>query len=615
MAKLLFIRRNIKKILLVAVPILLLPIPIALQSKQGNCAYGLLLMAVFWISEALPLAVTAMLPVFVFPLLGVSKVKTMTSLYYNHITFVLIGGLSVAIAVEKWNVHRRIALKLLLLMGSQPKWLMLGFMLITCFLSMWMSNTATTSMMIPIAQAVLVQLIKTKKRNTSLMNQEFEVTVDMPYNNEKEREEIQNGTEINNLQISKKSNDKLEVVEVKRKLENEEDYENFNFDTLDPASKKFCKVFCLCICYAANCGGIGTLTGTGPNLVMKGQADMMAGGESVITFTSWFIFGFPIAVVNCIIAWLVLQIAFFGVTSLLCTGQKDDSNTVQEAIRKECQKLGQITFAEKAVLVHFVVLIILWFSRNPEFAPGWGSFFKDGYLGDSVPAIIVMVSLFTFPSRRMVKDDPMDNVKEIPPLLDWKTVSARMPWNVALLLGGGFALAKACTESGLSVWLASQMSAFRDIDSWSMIFVICLIASFATEVTSNTAICTLLLPILAELAIGMHLNPIYIMLPATISTSFAYMLPVATPPNTIAFSYGYLKVIDMVKIGFILNLLCVGVVTIAINTYGITFFQLDEFPEWADKFLKTSTEMNSLKDNTTIVYTDGVIYNFSLPLP
>lgn len=161
----LFLRRNSKKIIFLSCPILLLPVPAVLQSKTGSCAYGLLLMAIFWITEALPLAVTALLPIFLFPLLGVSKVNTLASTYTNNIIFVLIGGLSVAIAIEKWNVHKRIALRLLLLMGSQPKWLMLGFMLITCFLSMWVSNTATTAMMIPIAQAVIVQLMETKHKH------------------------------------------------------------------------------------------------------------------------------------------------------------------------------------------------------------------------------------------------------------------------------------------------------------------------------------------------------------------------------------------------------------------------------------------------------------------
>ncbi|XP_034298998.2 solute carrier family 13 member 2 [Magallana gigas] len=596
----LFLRRNSKKIIFLSCPILLLPVPAVLQSKTGSCAYGLLLMAIFWITEALPLAVTALLPIFLFPLLGVSKVNTLASTYTNNIIFVLIGGLSVAIAIEKWNVHKRIALRLLLLMGSQPKWLMLGFMLITCFLSMWVSNTATTAMMIPIAQAVIVQLMETKHKHLKEDKDVEEAVTETLLT----KDILKNGGSVENddvTQLNGSNIDKMEVFEHSEKTETEY---SFDFESLDPASKRFCKAFCLCICYASNCGGIGTLTGTGPNLVIKGQADLMSDGQSVITFTSWFIFGFPIAVVTCLITWVVLQIYFFGVKQLFSCN-KEDSTRVQDVIRMEYNKLGDITFAEKAVFFHFVILVLLWFSREPEFFPGWGSFFEHGYLGDSVPAVMIMISLFIFPSRRREKGNSIDDVIEIPSLLDWKTVSARMPWGVALLMGGGFALAKACTDSGLSQWLADQMSAIKDINEWSMVFVLSLIASFATEVTSNTAISTLILPILAELAIGIHKNPIYIMLPAAISTSFAFMLPVATPPNTLAFSYGYLKVIDMVKVGFILNIICVVVVTVAVNTWGIPYYKLDEFPDWAEKFLKTSIEIStSLPDNgTTNIYT------------
>lgn len=592
----LFIRRNFRKIIFLTSPILLLPLPIALQSQMGNCAYGLLLMAIFWITEALPLAVTALLPIFLFPLLGVSKVKTLASTYTNNITFVMIGGLSVAIAIEKWNVHKRIALRLLLSMGSQPKWLMLGFMLITCFLSMWISNTATTAMMIPIAQAVLVQLMETKHK-------ESKEGIDKPVTEallEKDGVCIECRDENNHQNGSMKTKNSNAVVKTEKK---ESEY-SFDFESLDPPSKKLAKAFCLSICYAANCGGIGTLTGTGPNLVMKGLADLLSNGQSIVTFTSWFMFGFPLALISCFISWLVLQIYFFGVKPLFSC-YREDSTQVQDVIRMEYNKLGHITFAEKAVLFHFILMVILWFTREPEFIPGWGSLFKDGYIGDSVPAVMIMTSLFMFPSRKREKGNPLDDVMEIPSLLDWKTVAARMPWNITLLLGGGFALAKACTESGLSLWLAVQMTAFKDVNSWLMIFVITLISSFATEVTSNTAISTLILPILAELAIGIHKNPIFIMLPSAISTSFAFMLPVATPPNTIAFSYGYLKVIDMVKVGFVLNILCVVVVTVAVNTWGIPLLKLDEFPDWAEKFLKTSIEISTgLPDNaTTNIYT------------
>ncbi|VDI49083.1 solute carrier family 13 (sodium-dependent dicarboxylate transporter), member 2/3/5 [Mytilus galloprovincialis] len=432
--------------------------------------------------------------------------------------------MSVAVCIEKWNIHRRFALKLLLLLGTSTKWLTFGFMVTTAFMSMWVSNTATTSMMIPIGQAVLVELVRARKGKSI------------------DQEEKEIGEQI----VEKIDN--LEENESKLKLiKSNGDSDTFEFEKLDTESKDLCKLVCLCICYSANCGGIGTLTGTGPNLVLKGQLDQLAGGSSGITFATWFIFGFPITVVSVLINWVVLQIMFFGWRGPFTKSKTSENpERIKMVLQKQYENLGEINFAQKAVCVHFVMLVLLWFSLEPEFVPGWGHFFKKGYVSDAVPGMIIATSLFIFPSRRRSKTDTgEDDTNEIPPLLDWQTFVQKIPWGVTLLLGGGFALAFACQESGLSLWLGAQLSVFRDVPVWIMIFIICLIVSLATEVISNTATCTIVLPVLANMAAGIHLHPTYLMLPASVACSFAFMLPVATPPNTIAFSYGYLKVTDM----------------------------------------------------------------------
>ncbi|OWF38503.1 Solute carrier family 13 member 5 [Mizuhopecten yessoensis] len=304
----------------------------------------------------------------------------------------------------------------------------------------------------------------------------------------------------------------------------------------------------------------------------------MSDGESGITFATWFVFAFPVAVINVLLAWLCLQVVYFGLRNLFKSGDKSEGEAVKKIIRSQYDSLGNMSFAEKAVMVLFVILVLCWFTLEPEFVPGWGSLFKHGYISDAVPAMIICCLLFVFPSSR----NQNNANKSSATLLDWKTFNRKFPWGVALLLGGGFALAHACKESGLSLWLARMMAVMTGIPEWAMIAVICLVISLSTEVTTNTAVCTIFMPILADLAKGIHVHPIYIMLPAAISSSFAFMLPVATPPNTIAFSYGYLRIIDMVKVGWILNLLCVVIVTIAINTWGMAYFRLDVYPEWAE---------------------------------
>ncbi|XP_069104592.1 Na(+)/citrate cotransporter-like [Argopecten irradians] len=470
---------------------------------------------------------------------------------------------------------------------------MLGFMLTTAFLSMWVSNTATTSMMIPIAQAVLTQLmdmrISHNKNKNVLATQKVDInsgkqeslvlpeldTVEIIITPEdQDVKEFTNHQSEQDQIADQQESFELETL-VKQKVREEED---FDFEALDPESQKLCKAMLLSICYAANCGGVGTLTGTGPNLVMKGQADLIADGKSGITFATWFVFAFPVAVINVLLAWLCLQVVYFGVRNIFKSGDKSEGEQVKKIIQNQYDSLGSMSFAEKAVMCHFVILVLCWFTLEPEFVPGWGSLFKHGYINDAVPAMVIACLLFVFPSSRK-QDRAHDQTCRT--LLDWKMFNRKLPWGVALLLGGGFALAHACKESGLSLWLAQQMGIMTGIPTWIMIAIICLIISLSTEVTTNTAVCTIFMPILADLAKGIHVHPIYIMFPAAISSSFAFMLPVATPPNTIAFSYGYLKIVDMVKVGWILNLLCVMVVTLAINTWGMAYFRLDVYPDWA----------------------------------
>ncbi|XP_033742792.1 solute carrier family 13 member 5-like [Pecten maximus] len=589
-----FLQKNKTLLLTIIPPVVLLPLPLATQSQESKCAYGLLLMAFYWTTETFPVAITATLPVILFPMMGVSKVSVLSAKYFHQITFVLMGGLAVAIAIEKWDVHKRIALRLLLIMGTTPKWLMLGFMLTTSFLSMWISNTATTSMMIPIAQAVLSQLVatRTSQDQNHVKQNEEQNTLEIPeISVNAAQTEMMALPNIESVELTIPPSGHAEKeefighqpaqqvsVEQDNFFEKNREDEDFDFESLDPESQKLCKAMLLSICYAANCGGVGTLTGTGPNLVMKGQADLMADGKSGITFATWFVFSFPVALINVLLAWLCLQVVYFGIGNLFKSGDKSEAEAVKGIIRKQYESLGRMSFAEKAVLVHFIILVLCWFTLEPEFVPGWGSLFKHGYVSDSVPAMVIGSLLFVFPSSRN-----QNNVssKKCRTLLDWKTFNRKLPWGVALLLGGGFALAHACQESGLSLWLAQQMGIMTGIPTWVMVAIICLIISLSTEITTNTAVCTIFMPILADLAKGIHVHPIYIMLPAAISSSFAFMLPVATPPNTIAFSYGYIKIVDMVKVGWILNLLCVAIVTLAVNTWGMAYFRLDVYPDWA----------------------------------
>ncbi|KAM9450907.1 solute carrier family 13 member 2 isoform 2-T2 [Clarias gariepinus] len=570
-------------------PFLILPLPLLAPSSQANCGYVIILMALYWCTECIPLAVTALIPIILFPFLGIMESEQVCMLYLKDTNMLFIGGLLVAIAVEHWNLHKRIALGVLLIVGVRPALLMLGFMSVTAFLSMWISNTATTAMMLPIAQAVLEQLSKTEAERDDRELREGR------HNQAFEMGEIPNTKVPFNIQTQQISVQEPDFEAEQKRQAREQRYLWLN------------KGMSLSVCYSASIGGTATLTGTTPNLILKGQMDtLFPGNPNVINFASWFGFAFPNMVLMLLLSWLWLQYMYLGLNFKKTFGCGSRNASDQEAyrvIKEEYRKLGRMKFAEAAVLTVFVSLVVLWFSRDPGFMPGWASTLNQSgpFVTDGTVAIFMSTLLFLIPSqlpevclpRRVDEhegteegEQPVEGRqrkhKAPPALLVWKVVHERMPWNIVLLLGGGYALATGSEESGLSKWLGQSLSPLEKIPPFAISLLLCLLVGTFTECSSNTATTTLFLPILASMARTIRLHPLYVMLPCTISASLAFMLPVATPPNAIAFSFGTLKVLDMAKAGFMLNIIGILTINLAINTWGTAMFQLNTFPTWTN---------------------------------
>ncbi|XP_062275313.1 solute carrier family 13 member 2-like [Scomber scombrus] len=572
-------------IVIVLTPLLLLPLPLIIPTSEAKCGYAIILMALYWCTECIPLAVTALLPVILFPMMGIMESGEVCIQYLKDSNVLFIGGLLVAIAVEHWNLHKRIALQVLLIVGVKPSLLMIGFMSTTAFLSMWISNTASTAMMLPIANAVLQQLCDTEAEaeerdhdqpaaKDGLENQGFEMG-DIKEKNNKEL--IRKDSSIN-VEVSVWSPEAEH-----RRLEREQKY------------LKLSKGMSLSVCYAASIGGTATLTGTTPNVILKGQIDeLFPDNGGIINFESFFGFSFPNMVLMLALSWLWLQFMFLGFNlkkSFGCGTNKAGDKEAYQVIKDEYKRLGRMSFAEGCVLVIFMLLVLLWFTREPGFIPGWATvlFNKDKtYVTDGTVAILMSALFFCIPSnlprccKKSEDGRPGPLPKLLPPLLNWDIVHEKMPWNILLLLGGGFALAHGSEESGLSVWLGESLVPLQSIPPFAISILLCLLVAMFTECSSNTATTTLFLPILASMATAIKIQPLYIMFPCTISASLAFMLPVATPPNAIAFSYGNLKVMDMARTGFILNFVGVITTNIAINTWGVALFQLNTFPSWAN---------------------------------
>lgn len=457
-----------------------------------------ILMAVWWITEAIPLAVTSLLPVALFPLLGIMNGKDVAATYFNDVIFLFMGGFMVALAMQRWNLHKRIALNILRFTGVKPTSILLGFMFASFFLSMWISNTATAMMMLPIALSVMDQL------------------------------EQQSG-KTSRLGIG----------------------------------------LLLGVAYGASTGGMATLVGTPPNLSFSRIFHIYFPYAPELSFASWFIFGLPLAFIMLVVIWVFLLVVF---------GKQDkDQQLKSDTFQDEHKKLGKISSEEKAVFLVFCLMALLWiFRAELDFGriviPGWSSLFpKPELITDGTVATMMALVLFLWPAR---------SAKGA--LLDWPT--ARMlPWRILLLFGGGFALASGFKESGLSLWFGSQLEFVADYPIWFVIAGIAFMMTFLTELTSNTATTEMILPVLAGIAIHTELNPLLLMIPATLSASMAFMLPVATPPNAIVFGSGRISMRQMAINGLILNLLGVVLVSLMMLLWGTIVFDIDlsVFPAWA----------------------------------
>ncbi len=461
-----------------------------------------LLMAVWWISEAVPLAITSLLPVVLFPLLGVMNGKAVSSTYFNHVIFLFMGGFIIAIAMQKWNLHRRIALKILMHTGVSPARILLGFMLATAFLSMWISNTATTMMMVPILISIIQKLEES---------------------------------------VGKKS------------------------------MKKYATGLLLGVAYSASIGGIATLVGTPPNLSFARIFQIMFPNAPEISFANWMAFALPVTIIFLAFVWFYLYLIFKP-------KKKSWSNISKDSFKNQYRELGKISREEKYILIDFILLALLWISRSDinlgSFTIlGWASIFSvPSYINDGTVAIMMAIVLFLVPSKN----------KTGKKIMDWESAN-KIPWNIVLLFGGGFALASGFKESGLSLWFGEQLSWVVNIHPILIIFIICMMMTFLTELTSNTATTEMLLPVLAGLSVSTQINPLLFMLPATLSASMAFMLPVATPPNAIVFGTNRIDMMTMARTGLILNLLGAIIITLVTYFLGGAIFGIENgvFPTWA----------------------------------
>jgi sodium-dependent dicarboxylate transporter 2/3/5 len=468
---------NVKSIFLLAAgpALLLLTLltapPLTGMSVAAWQTTGLMLwMILWWITEVMPIPVTSILPMIFIPLLGIANINAATAPYAHPLIFLFFGGFFLSIAMEKTGLHQRIALRALLLVGQKPAAQVAGLMAVTAFLSMWMSNTATAVMMLPIGLSMIT-------------------------------------------------------------MANASSQDNFG------------KAVLLAIAYSASIGGIATLIGTPPNALLA--AYLAKNYQIQISFADWMLLGLPLACLMLIICWVWLCKIHFRLPN---------HSSGQSNLPQALQALGPLRASESRVLLVFSLAACCWISQQ------WLVKLTGLPLNDTMIALIAAVLLFVLPG-----DKPQQR------LLVWQD-SQQLPWGVLLLFGGGLSMAEQIQQTGVADLLAQQLNLLQGVSPLLILLAVTTLIIFLTEVTSNTATAAAFLPLLGPVAVSMNLSPLYLVVPAALAASFAFMLPVATPPNAIVFASGKLQIKDMVKAGLVLNLL--GIVAIATaSTWLAPFLQ------------------------------------------
>ncbi|WP_437187775.1 SLC13 family permease [Planctomicrobium sp. SH668] len=492
--------------------VLLIPTPNGLSIEGQRLGAVTVLMAVFWILQPIPIPATSLLPIALYPLLGILPAAQVSHFYAESNVFLFLGGFILAIAIERWNLHKRIALHIISRVGSSPRMIVLGFMLTTAGLSMWISNTAAALMMMPIGLALVATLRDTLSE----------------------------------------------------------------FDPVD-AEKRTSQLtipLLLGIAYAASCGGFATLIGTPTNVSFRGywERQFVSQGYPDVSFAEWMIVFTPVMILMLLSCLIVMcwRVKPFPHAEKL----------TREFFKDHLRQLGKATGAEWRVGLLFFATTLLWIFRKPIeiqgllSIPGWPEVLTQilGMIGidssllskladDATVAIGMSLLLFVLPGDRL-------ETGERPRLLNWEEAERRVPWGMLLLFGGGFAIAEAFTSTNLSTWLGGQVSSgFANQPLLILIIGTCILLTFLTEFTSNTATINMMLPILAAIAVDLNLDPRWLLMPATVSASCGFMMPVGTPPNALVFSTGKVPLTSMIGYGLILN--CLGIIYVAMAMWFI----------------------------------------------
>lgn len=517
--------------------ILLLPLPDGMSVEARRLLATTALMSAWWLTQAIPIAATSLVPIVMFPLLGIQSPDTVSSAYINKLVFLFLGGFIIALGIERWGLHQRIALHIVRILGTSLRKVILGFMVATAFLSMWISNTAATLLMTPIAIALVVSLQDA---------------------------------------LTGRSDHSGSLTPGENRIDRNGPLGPFGISLM------------LSIAWSSSIGGMTTLVGTVTNVQFVSLWESRFADGPQISAGGWLAAFGPIGIVMILVTWGIL-------TFRMPTPGKDAVN--RRFFSERLKTIGKPTRSEYLMFGMFLATAMLWTFRRPlEFGDvtllgGWESVaewflfdvlradeavFPKGFVHDSTVAVAMAILMFVLPGERTASGHSQR-------LMDWPTAQ-RLPWPILLLVGGGFAIASAFQETGLAEWVGVAFAGTVDGWAiWALVAAICFLLTFLTEFATNVVVVSVIMPVLAEASLKLNIDPRLLMLPAAASASCAFMLPIGTPPNAIVFSSGVLSMGDMARKGLLLNLIGVVLLTLATVFYLVPHLGLSTggTPAWA----------------------------------
>ncbi|XP_054165597.1 Na(+)/citrate cotransporter-like isoform X2 [Oppia nitens] len=508
--------------------------------NESKCAYVLILMAIYWTFQPIPLPITALFPVVLFPMLGLATTEEACGPYLQATNMLFLSSLIIAISMESSGLHKRVALKVLMIVGNDIRRIFAGFMLTTMFLGIWIINTAATAMILPIADVISKEI---------LTEDEYNDNVRLNTSN------IDDSINHNNISV---------------KFDNEINFVNKKLSKIGAKNDKLRRLLYISIAYSATIGGTTTLTSNGPNLVLRFVLDDIYKSLPPVDYTNWLLFCITPTIITVVVLWIIFRVLYMRDNAI-----SQITKASKHIIKERYEDLGSISFHESAVCFLFVSLIILWILRDPQFMNGWATVISNNIKPkDATAAVFIVVIMFFIPS------DPKNSLTG-PALLSWPMVEKKLAWGVLLLRGGGFSMADVATKSGLTKTIGDQLFQLNVFSLFGIIVIMSLLATIFTEFASNSAIASIFLPIAGQLASNLNVNPLFLLIPITLSCSYAFVLPVGTPANALVSSHARLLQSDMIIPGIITKILSLSVMLIFLWLIGIPMFDLNEFPDWA----------------------------------